>query len=415
MRTELLIRPGPNDHHVIADLVAPGGAAVLLPSDRALISRLVVEAHIAAQRPQMADAGATAGIPVLIDPLTILWQGQLRPEDKWAALPFGQADRLEPADFGDELRRERMVEAVVEFQVAHGASVVIPPYTYASGPGDAWFDRGIDLLRATARYMRRNGIRLPVVPVLAGQLQTFSDPRQLRAGIDRFIEASINVGPQAIAFCMSPTGGANDSYAKILRIFEVVDRLQRAGAPVLALRQGIYGPALAAAGVSGYETGIATRETCDLARSIVSRRPPTPGAKRRSGGAALRIYLEPLKRSVPAKLALSLLGDRSMRPRVMCDDERCCPNGVNDTIDKRREHAIRARAKQLAALDAQPHQAWRLHQVAKDARVAADLVHQINRFSRASGLPLQLNPRAMEELARVADYVREVRESRAAA
>jgi hypothetical protein len=415
MASELLIRPGLNDHHVIADLVAPGGAAVALPAGRPLISRLVIDAHVVAQRPDFAAVAAASGTPLLIDPVTFLWQGELRPEDRWVKLPFGQAEKLDPADLSNPFRRDAMVAAVVEFQLAEGASAVVPPYTYGSGPSDPWFTVSLELLRATARYMHRNGIRLPVVPVLAAQLQTFGDPRNRRFGVDRFIAAAIDVGPQALAYCMSPSGAGSDSYAKILRLFEVGDRLQRIGAPTLVWRQGVFGPALVAAGAAGYETGIATRETCSFARSIASRKPPRPGATRRSGGAALGIYIDPLRRSVPAKVGLALLGDRGMRPRVMCDDERCCPNGVSDTIDKRREHAIRARAKDLAALDAQPHESWRLHQIAKDAQAAADLTQHINRFLGESKIAPPINSRAMEELARVAEHMREARRTRDAA
>src|SRR5256885_13682491 len=83
---ELLIRPGQNDHEVIQDLLAPGGAAILLPQSRPLIDRLVVDAHVAAARPEFAEATQRAGIGMLVDPLTPLWQGPLRPEDKWATL-----------------------------------------------------------------------------------------------------------------------------------------------------------------------------------------------------------------------------------------------------------------------------------------------------------------------------------------
>ncbi len=64
MASELLIRPGQNDHEVVANLLAPGAAAVLLPRDGPVIGRLVVDAQVAPRRPEFAEAAATAGIPV---------------------------------------------------------------------------------------------------------------------------------------------------------------------------------------------------------------------------------------------------------------------------------------------------------------------------------------------------------------
>jgi hypothetical protein len=414
MAAELLIRPGANDHKVVGDLLAPGGAAVLLPADRPLISRLVVDAHVARQRPEITEIAAASGTPVLIDPLTPLWQGQLREEDRWARLPFGGHERLSADDFASGFTRERAVEAVVRFQVEHGATAIVPPYAYASGPQDPWFDRSIKFLRETARHMGRNGIHLPLVPVMCGQLKGFGDPRQERHGVLRFVSAALDHGPQALALCLSPAGAGTDSYAKILRLFAVAARIQATGAPTIAWRQGIYGPALVASGLHGYEVGMATRETCDIAGSIASRKPSLPGQKKR-GGAVPGIYIELLRRTVRGRIGLALLGDPSMRPKVMCDDERCCPHGVADTIDRRREHAVRSRAKELAALEAQPHREWRLHQVAKDARAAAELAIQANKVLRREGAGKALNPWSMRELARVADFLRRQQGRRTAA
>jgi hypothetical protein len=159
--------------------------------------------------------------------------------------------------------------------------------------------------------------------------------------------------------------------------------------------------------VDGYETGIGTRELCNVAGSIASRRPPKPGAKKKGGGPFVGIYIEPLGRSVSPRVGETLLGHRSLRPKVMCDDERCCPDGAASTLDQRRHHAVRSRAREMAALDGQPHAAWRLHQIAKDARAAQDLALQVNRVLKEAGVPEQLGTTSMNSLARVAEHIRE--------
>jgi hypothetical protein len=217
---------------------------------------------------------------------------------------------------------------------------------------------------------------------------------------------ALDLGPEAIGICMSPAGAGNDSYNKILRLFAASRRMKLTGTRVIAWRQGVYGPGLVAAGLDGYETGIGTRELCNVSGSIASRKPPKPGQKR-GGGGVPGIYLEPLRRSVSSRVGETLLGHRSMRPKVMCDDERCCPNGAASTLDQRRQHAVRTRAREMAALEGQPHMSWRLHQIAKDARSAADLAVQANEVLREAGIPEKIGTSSYDSLARVAEFLRE--------
>lgn len=401
---ELVIRAGQNDHDVVAGLLAAGGGAVYLPNQRPLIGRLVVDAHVAARRPNFADAAADAGIPMLVDPLTPLWQGELREEDKWAQLPFGQAQRLTADDLADRQRREKLVAQVVDFQLGQRATAVIPPYPYVESPSDPWFGRALELLRATAHYMKANAIGLPIAPILCAQLRSFGPEKSWRDGLTRFALTALDLGPQFLGLCLSPING-RDRYGKVFQLFQAARHLQSFGTSVIGWRQGFYGPGLVASGLAGYETGIATGEFCDVRSTIQGRKPPKPGQKRRGGG-GVGIFLEPLGRSVSAPAAQVLLGELSMRPKVMCDDERCCPHGPQSTIDHSREHAVRSRARVLANLDAMPHRTWRLQAVAKDARGAATLATQASRVLAKAGRKESLSVAGMDSLARVADHLR---------
>jgi hypothetical protein len=407
MAAELLIRPGSNDHQVVADLLAPGAAAHLLAEGRPLISRLVVDAHLASQRRLLAQAAAGAGISYLIDPLTHLLQGEVRVEDRWARLPYAVARAVAAEELESSGARDELVAAVVDFQVEAGATAVIPPYAYAMAPEDPWFTISLDMITRTAAYMRRSGIKLQIVPLLCAQLQSFGIDKAWPAGIDRFTAAALAVEPVAVALCLSPVGAGSDSYHKVLRLFTTTEHVIRAGVPVFAWRQGIYGPALVAAGARGYETGIGTSEQCNMASSTKSRRPRIAG-KKQGGGAAPGVFLEPLGRSVTTPIASALLGDLRMRPKVMCDDERCCPLGPTSTLDQHREHAVRARARTLAALDAMPQRAWKLHRVARDARASATLIGQANKTLRSLGMKATLRDSGATSLARVADYLSEI-------
>lgn len=130
MASELVIRPGRGDQHVIADLLAPGGASIYLPDGRPVIDRLVVDAHLAPTRPRFAASAREAGIPMLVDPLTPLWQAEVRGGDAWAALPFGREAPFTPAELSKPSVRDLWVAKVVDFQLEHGATAIIPPYVH---------------------------------------------------------------------------------------------------------------------------------------------------------------------------------------------------------------------------------------------------------------------------------------------
>lgn len=402
---ELLIRPGVNDHEVIKDLLAPGAGTLLLPRARPLVDRLVLEAQVAKARPDFAETASGVGLPVLVDPLTLYLQGELREADKWSQLPFGEAKKLSADELSNPFRREKLVSEVVDFEVEQGATAIIPPYLYVSSPSDPLFEVALELLRATSRYMGRNGIALPMIPVFCARLQSFGPEKSWGAGIDRFAGVALDLGPEAIGVCLSPAGDlVRDSYNKVLRLFAATRRVKKTGTRVFAWRQGIYGPGLVATGIDGYETGIGTREKASLAQTITSRKPPKQG-KKPSGGAVPGIYLEPLHRSVISRVGETLLGHRSMRPKLMCDDQRCCPNGAASTLDQRRHHAVRTRARELAAIESQPHLSWRLHQIGKDARAAANIAVQANEVLKEAKIRERIGIPGYEALAGVMDFL----------
>lgn len=401
MASELLIRPSFNDHDVVADMLAPGGATTLLPGRSSPIDRLVVDAHIAKRRPQFAAAAASAGVPLLIDPLTHFWQGDLRGSDSWVALDYGRDETLTPEALAHPLTREELIAQVVECEVALGATVVVAPYVYARAPQDPWFARQLELLEATASRLHRHGLRLPIFAVLMVGHQGFAAPAAWASGIDRFARLARDCGAAAIGLALSPTK-PSDAYNKVAATFAASARMKAtSGLPTFAWRQGIFGASLTAAGADGYETGIATGEACDVPATLASR---DPRNKKSNGGNPPGIYIEVLGRSVQAKIGRSLL-DSPIRSKVMCDDERCCPDGPSSTKARPREHAVRMRARNLATLDALPHVSWRLHQIAKDASAGSTLAAQANQILKIAGLKETIPTQGLDAVARVARHL----------
>lgn len=402
MVSELLIRPGLNDHEIVQDLLAPG----VLPMRQARppISRLVVDATSVSKRPEFSQAASAAGIPLMVDPLTPLFQVETREDDAWTRLPFGRSNAVTEPELADKGWRRELVSAVVEFQIDAGATVIIPPYLYSNSPDDPNFQASLNMVLLTAENVADQHPGLPVFPILTAQMKGFTTGRDWTDGIDRFASAAADAGAESLGMCISPAGSGADSYSKVFRLFQVADRLALGSVPVIAWRQGIYGEALTGIGLLGYETGIGTKEQSNVARLIANRR-VRPDGRKKKGGAGPGVYLEPLGRSVTTVVAQVLLGHLGMRPKVMCDDESCCPNGPTSTLDHRREHAVRTRSRTLRELDAVPQRRWRLNKVARTAANAATVSTQANKVLREERVKGQIRSSGMESLARVAEYI----------
>jgi hypothetical protein len=372
---------------------------------RPLISRLVVDASAVARQSGFADAAEGAGIPFLIDPLTTLLQGEVRAEDPWVKLPFGQATSALPADYSSPTARASFVASVVEFELEHGATMVIPPYPYVSGPSDDWFAVALAWLRETRAYMDSAGLNLPMLAVLCGQLRDLGAEKTWAHGLDAFAQTANDVGANGLGVCLSPVGNGKESYNKVFRLFRATEHLKATTTlPIFSWRQGIFGPALVAAGIDGYETGIGTSEQSNIKSNIAARRPPANGKKPRHGGRG--IYLEPLGKSVNRRVAQLLLANISMRAKLMCTDERCCPQGVASTLDHSREHAVRSRARELDTLAALPARSWRLNHIATKAQAALTLGLQANRLLAEVGEDLRIHTNGFQSLQRVSEELR---------
>lgn len=398
---ELIIRAGHDDHGVIGDLLAPGGAVALRPP----MDRLVADAQTAARLPALAESAHIAGVPFLIDPMTHLLQGPTTPTDAWVKrVPFGQADALSAADFSTALI-DRLAGEVVEFELKHRATAIIPPYLYADGPDDPAFTISLRLLLATRREMNRTGVNLPLVPMFVGGWQHFARPDAWTTGVDRFVANAVDVGPQSLAVCLTPVGKPTDSYSKTARVFLTARRFLRASVPTLAWQQGTFGPGLVAAGLSGYETGAGTRERSDV-RNQITRKKPRGDGKKSGGPPPKMVYLDGLGRSVTVEVARALLGDLDTRARLICDDESCCPHGVDSMLDARVRHTINARAQRLRDLNAMPEASWRLHQIRKEAEQAVRTTKRAALALRRAKVATRLDPGAQESLCRIAEHLR---------
>jgi sugar phosphate isomerase/epimerase len=385
---------------VLADLLAPS-----LLDPRRPVDRLVLNAHDAARDERLREVARRSGTPMIVDPLTMLLQSQTDPRDPWVEhVPFARAEAVAPERLRDRYFLEELAAAAVEFQVEMGATAVVAPYFYATRPDTPEFEASLAALGATARRMRLDGVSLPLVVILCAQHNGFAHRAGWQAAIDRFAAAAVDVGPHSIGLCLSPVGGGHESYAKLLELLLAARRLRGWGTRVIGWRQGVYGPALVAAGLDGYECGTIFAEQSDIAAFVGARRP----RERKSGAfAAHGVYVGALGRCVSPKLARLLFAERRLAGRLTCDSPQCCPGGAASMARSRgRPHAVRERARRLAELDAIPNEAWRLNHLAKQAAGSAVLAKKANEVLAAARVSERIPEGALSALAQVAELLR---------
>jgi hypothetical protein len=403
---DLLIRAGRDDNKVIENLCAPAVAGLWSPRSLPLTG-LVTDAPTVIDRPRLRTVAESAGLPFLIDPLTPLMQDIQAPDHAWARLPFAVPNRVTPDVLNHELTQDRLIEATLDFQREHGATVLIPPYVYIDKRDGAWFEIALQLLRRTARYLERENIELPVAPVFAASLHEFGPQAAWREGIDRFAAVLDAMNSRHLNLSLSwsePRKASYNALALLLATGRHVSQHRR----TIAWRQGLYGAAMTAAGLTGYETGPGRGEACHYPAYLAARRPtacPDDAEEAGPRGGAY-VYFAPFGRSVKRSAGRTLLADPQMRGSLVCDAEGCCPDGASSMITSWREHAIRARAREVQELARMPATTWRLNKIARDAERSSTTARMATELLRHNNIRGTLPHATFRALSRVADELR---------
>lgn len=391
MTARLFLRPGRQDHKVVADLLTPGPGTRWLHGEP-LLGGVVIDATIAESRPQLAEAAAGAGIAALVDPLTFFIQGEVDATDAFSRLPYGIA-----SDHGaDDIDLAWLVDTVVEFQMSSGATTLVAPYFHVTEAESSWGRLNLTLVERTAERCQALGVNLPAVAVLSGSRRTLSS----RAGleyIDSLLTRSRAVGVGAVGICASPAGKPNDSYDGVMRVATILGRAQAHDLPVIAWRQGAYGPALAALGAGGYECGLGAGETSDITAMQTRRRPRPVSGPKFSPRAS--VFLPAIGRSVKPDVAEVLLRDPRIQGELLCDLPGCC-SSIEETLSDPRRHAARTRAFQLQELSDQPRR-WRVQQQLRDTENAIGTARRANEVLSDAGHAYSVPARNLQAIADV--------------
>lgn len=392
---ELTTRVGALDEPFVRHLygLAPGSRpAPHLPA------RLVVDAHVplAAGGAALAGTARQAGVPFLIDPETSYLQDAQHPDAPWCRVPFADPGVQTPADLMSASAQTALVQAVVDYQLLHGATAVIAPYVHVEKPGSGWVPVQAGLWRRTAEYIEAAGINLPVIAVAALGWRCLHPLRGAPALMEMW-DALASLRPAEVALAASKVHMGVDPADRMVELLILVRRLARTY-KVTMWQQGLLGEACVIEGAAGYECGIGWREKCDLQSRMSQHRAPSSGHP-----AARPVYIPELGRSVPKQRLQLARTKRRVWTRLVCPFPDCCSPAGEDLLADARRHSVVARARELEELDTTGTAQWRWNWLTQRLAEGIDIANQLNALAPSTPTVPRIETTSMHALYQVAN------------
>lgn len=377
---ELTTRVGAADALFVRSLygLVPGSAAATHRP-----ARLVVDAHVplSANGAVLSTVAREAGVPFLVDPETYYLQDAQHVGAPWCSVPFAQAAPHTPADLMGAAAQVALVKAVIDYQIAHGATAVIAPYVHVENPSVGWVSVQASLWRRTAEYVREAGIHLPVIAVVAVGWRCLHPLRAVPA-LREMWDALAFLSPTEVALAASKVHLGAHPEDRMVELLMLVRNLSSTY-KVTMWQQGLLGEACVIEGAAGYECGIGWRDKCDLQSRMAQYRRPGDGHP-----GARPVYVHELGRGVSKRRLELARSKRKVWARLVCPFADCCSPAGADLLGDARRHSVVARARELEELDATHATHWRWNRLTLRLADGVDLATQLNALGpSAPGLP----------------------------
>lgn len=392
---QLTTRVGAADEPFVRRLFGLTPATVPAPHRPA---RLVVDAHVplSSNGSGLAKAAREAGVPFLIDPETIYLQDVQHATAPWCTVPYAQAKVITPADLASAAAQDSLVKAVVDYQIAHGASVVILPYVHIEHPDSGWVQVQAGLWRRARAYIEQGGINLPVIALVAIGWRCLHPWRGVPA-LNPMWDALAVLSPDEVALAASKVHMGAKPSDRIAELLMLVRNLSRTYT-VTMWQQGILGEACVIEGAAGYECGIGWREKCDLQSRMSQQRHPSTGHP-----AARAVYVHEIGRGVPKWRVELARTKRRIWAALVCPFPDCCGPAGEDLLADARRHDVVTRARELAQLDATPATRWRWNRLTLRLADGIELAERLNALGSSSSPMPRIDTTSLAALHEIAD------------
>jgi serine/threonine protein kinase len=264
-----------------------------------------------------ADFSRTAGLrslPYVTDPMTPIRHSDFDSVDDYAAL----------------------ASKVVDFQEDAGADFIVAPYFHFPDADSDWLRCNVKLLAEARRHMTAMSSVKPLWAAVSTDVETFGDDRARSEILNRYSRHQVDGFWFLVNFDELNAGPAQAfNYARLLLEFRSL------GKPVVAGRVGSFGLGLAAAGVTGFSSGMTSLE--NFAWRYFTDRSQVSGGQQ-------RYYLRPLLQNLTIDTVDAVLRT-PWAGNFKCDCPGCA-GSIRDRLSwvASRVHFLHTRQWQLEAL-----------------------------------------------------------------
>lgn len=338
----------------------------------------LIEASLAKREPPILSRMRELGIGYLVDSQSLRFASPAYAGvASLAGLPYAPVEPIEP---GCVASIPEFVRGALAFQeAAQATAYLVPGVPLRDDDHDGWRRLNAEILDAAIRLNGSRVERKPLVALVAPGQRALADIASLVNPLrDLPVEAAY-----VLPLNLQPT---RDSIEKLVRYVRLLQSLQQAGLRVVAGRIGAFGLVLQALGVPIFDSGLGDAESHSLAslehqarQQAAARR--DENAKKTGGGKTL-VYLEPIKTTVVDSVAEAVVQDRSVRSRFVCGLPCCRESGFAGLVTHRREHFLRTRHREVAALaaDWEASPSLAVERVHGQLRSAHELALQVGRI-----------------------------------
>lgn len=392
--TELVLRVGHNEHVVLNELLTD--ATALPPRHARYVRRVVADATAVVKEKGFARAAHSTGTQLLIDPQTMFLTTPQAAGDNWADLPYATPNAVDPRALLDPGARFRLIEAVVEFQLDHGATGIVPPYLHLTDFATSAAKVQKLLIEETALHLGALGLNFPLFPVISVDQRAVSlNPNAWPDCLGRLLRVAHRHATGPIGLGLSMTTAPNKS--NLHTATRIWRRAAKIG-PFIAWHAGETGLLAITMGAAGYEVGMCASERYDVRGKQSSRSKVAEPGPRYQG-----TYVDSLGRSLSLTAVRTLANVRGVHQADLgCLDTACCPRGFDTTLGRgRRQHAIRSRLRDLENLDIIGSRTWRLRHLSERARDSLVAARHIRAAANNTGLRIGAHPEEFEAMVTV--------------
>lgn len=327
----------------------------------------IVEATYAAEDPPILRRLGDGSVPVLIEPQTLRFTGEAFLETgTFSALPYTPTERI-TAEGVAQVNAHDIAKKVLAFEQEKGCAAYISPAWPLHDRGrEQWITANQKLLQATCDANGSGDVeQRPLLAQVAPGRAATEDPDALIATLMDLPIDGVYVQPLVL-------NAMTDSVEKLLRYVKLLEALEEAGLPVVASRVGAFGAVLAALGISAFDSGLGLAEASNLA-SLNRKKTKNERSKKGPKGSR-RIYLSPLRTTLPARQAELILNHPGLAGRFACDLGCCRFQRLDELPERARQHFLWTRNEEVRAIRSLETRSMKL-----------DLIHEELRTARETG------------------------------